>query len=204
MKLELSQKLSLEIQAPDGNATALPLKLNGSTLSGSSGEWTVEIHLTPAPGQKDILAGECIWTNGSAQSRKGAMKLRWTTASTGRPNFLVPGMFYGSNRFPNCVRVYPGFDPEQEVLKNGWCNHWSFGADRCAMPAAFCWTDGTMAALAVEPNTDAGMSGVSFSGRAQETSVGIDVPFFEEPGPYLSRNISNPGKHGSNRQRGRR
>lgn len=197
MKPELFQNLSLEIQTPDGSVIALPLKgteggKNNRVLKGFASDWSVEIHLTPAPGQKDIMTGECIWTHGSAVSRQGALKLRWTVASKSRPNFLVPAMFYGANRFPSCVRVYPGFDPEQEVLKNGWCNHWSFGADRCAIPAAFCWTDGTMAALAVEPQTDAGMSGVSFSGRANETGIGVDVPFYEEPGPYHCLDLANP------------
>src|SRR5687768_15135510 len=53
------------------------------------------------------------------------------------PGWLVPGVFYGTNRPEGCLRIYPRYTPGRVDAAAMESDAWSFRADRCATPAVF-------------------------------------------------------------------
>ncbi|GAA1597442.1 hypothetical protein GCM10009804_62360 [Kribbella hippodromi] len=104
-------------------------------------------------------------------------------AAVGEPHWLIPGLFYGANRDPGCVRIYPRYAPGPPDSASLTSDHWAFRADRAATPVVFGWTSSGGVALEVDATTSLGLSGLGFgAGR-----VWVSLPYREEPFSYVGR-----------------
>jgi hypothetical protein len=101
-------------------------------------------------------------------------------AATEDPNWLVPGLFYRSNRPESCTRIYPRFTPDHVDVERMESNAWSFRADRCATPAVFA-RGGGLVTTEVSP---LGQAGVGFTYRDGRPTIWLDFPYREEPLRY--------------------
>ncbi|HEX4679580.1 MAG TPA: hypothetical protein VH210_10315 [Gaiellaceae bacterium] len=101
-------------------------------------------------------------------------------AATDDPNWLVPGLFYRSNRTEECTRIYPRFTPGHVDVERMESDAWSFRADRCSTPAVFA-RGGGLVTSEVGP---LGQSGVGFAYRDGHPTIWLDFPYREEPLRY--------------------
>jgi hypothetical protein len=99
---------------------------------------------------------------------------------TDDPNWLVPGLFYRSNRPESCTRIYPRYTPGRVDVERMESNAWSFRADRCATPAVFA-RGGGLVTTEVSP---LGQAGVGFASHGGRPSIWLDFPYREEPLRY--------------------
>jgi hypothetical protein len=95
-------------------------------------------------------------------------------------DWLVPGLFYRSNRPESCTRIYPRFTPGHVDIARMESDAWSFRADRCATPAVFARGGG----LLTTETSPLGQSGVGFAYRDGRPVVWLDFPYREEPLRY--------------------
>jgi hypothetical protein len=100
--------------------------------------------------------------------------------ATDDPNWLVPGLFYRSNRPESCTRIYPRYTPGHVDVERMESDAWSFRADRCATPAVFA-RGGGLVTTEVSP---LGQAGVGFAYRDGRPSIWLDFPYREEPLRY--------------------
>ncbi|TCC52366.1 hypothetical protein E0H75_00835 [Kribbella capetownensis] len=99
------------------------------------------------------------------------------------PHWLIPGLFYGDNRDPECARLYPRYAPGEVDAATLVSDHWAFRADRAATPVVFAWGPEGGVALEVEANTPLGLSGLGFG----PASVWVSLPYREEPFSYVGQ-----------------
>jgi hypothetical protein len=99
---------------------------------------------------------------------------------TDDPDWLVPGLFYRSNRTEDCTRMYPRFTPGHVDVERMESDAWSFRADRCATPAVFARGGG----LVTSEVSPLGQSGVGFAYRDGRPTIWLDFPYREEPLRY--------------------
>lgn len=183
----------------------IPLPCLGSRTDGDGrqhlvyGNDMVEVLVGAASGEDDAedLALYCTVRNLTEELCELSVRMDWEVVDSGVPDWLVPAMFYKHNRFPETVVPYPGYDIDNRDPENGWSDHWSFRSDRTALPAVFCrMSERTVALCTVESVAD-GVTGVSFLGNRNHTKIGLDFPFREEPGTYMSNDLTVPkGKLG--------
>ena len=108
------------------------------------------------------------------------------------PTWLVPGLFYGENRPGQCRARFPRYERGSSGAGGLVSERWSFRADRCATPAAFGWSGGSMAGIAVSEVTELGPAGIGFEGSRERVRVWVDVPYREEPVRYLGMPVGAP------------
>jgi hypothetical protein len=104
------------------------------------------------------------------------------------PAWLVPGVFYGTNRVDSCTRIYPRFTPGRVDVERMESDSWSFRGDRCATPAVL--TAG--AGLVTTESSPLGPAGVGFAQRDGTRRIWLDFPFREEPLRYDGSNTPAP------------
>lgn len=108
----------------------------------------------------------------------------------GDPTWLIPACFYGENRPERCARIYPRYARGPTDIVSMTSEHWSFRADRAALPAVFAWNDVLCAALSADAELAAGsrLIGVGFAGPGATPDgsprIHLDVPYREEPLRY--------------------
>jgi hypothetical protein len=103
-------------------------------------------------------------------------------------HWLVPGVFYGTNRTESCARMYPRFTPGHVDLERMESDAWSFRADRCATPAVFARGGG----LVTSEESPLGQSGVGFAQRGDRRFIWLDFPYREEPLRYNGSDTPEP------------
>jgi hypothetical protein len=108
--------------------------------------------------------------------------------ATDDPNWLVPGLFYRSNRPESCTRIYPRYTPGHVDVERMESDAWSFRADRCATPAVFA-RGGGLVTTEVSP---LGQAGVGFAYRGGRPSIWLDFPYREEPLRYDGSETAAP------------
>jgi hypothetical protein len=102
------------------------------------------------------------------------------------PHWLIPGLFYGDNRDPACLRLYPRYSPGESDADSLTADHWAFRADRAATPAVFGWGPIGGVALEVDADTPLGLSGVGLgAGPDHPASIWVSLPYREEPFSYV-------------------
>lgn len=108
------------------------------------------------------------------------------------PEWMIPGLFYNENRVRDCQRIYPAWSEIHRDPDKFLSNHWSFRADRAAMPVIFCQTHNLLAYLAGQEYSglsDDGLTGngIASLGISNEEGVPVltyQVPYVEEPVKY--------------------
>jgi hypothetical protein len=108
--------------------------------------------------------------------------------ATDDPNWLVPGVFYRSNRPESCTRIYPRYTPGHVDVERMESDAWSFRADRCATPAVF----GRGGGLVTSEVSPLGQAGVGFADRDGTPTIWLDFPYREEPLRYDGSETAAP------------
>lgn len=126
-----------------------------------------------------VFDGDAV-TWGGAGPVDAGIRVEVELPATDDPNWLVPGLFYRSNRPENCTRIYPRYTPGHVDIERMESSAWSFRADRCATPSVFA-RGGGLVTSEVGP---LGQSGVGFAYRNGRPSIWLDFPFREEPLRY--------------------
>jgi hypothetical protein len=133
------------------------------------------------------FAGDEVTWGGSRPVDAG-IRVELELAPTEDPDWLVPGLFYRSNRPEGCTRIYPRFTPGHVDLERMESDSWSFRADRCATPAVFARGGGLM----TTETGPLGQAGVGFAYRDGRPSIWLDFPYREEPLSYDGSELARP------------
>ncbi|WP_180268917.1 hypothetical protein [Streptomyces sp. Ru87] len=104
---------------------------------------------------------------------------------TDDPGWLIPGVFYGQNRLPECERPYPRYQRGAHDPGGMVADAWSFRADRCATPAVFARDRLGGAALSLAETGGLGQQGVGFALLpGDRPALRLHAPYREEPVGY--------------------
>jgi hypothetical protein len=122
-----------------------------------------------------------------AEPMRAAVRLRVDVPNVATPWWLIPGAFYGDNRPPQCLRIFPRFEAGVHDPQHMVSDSWAFRADRCATPAVFVWGESGGFALAADELSPLGMTGIGFAYDAAEhtASIHLTFPYREEPVTYF-------------------
>jgi hypothetical protein len=118
------------------------------------------------------------WTGDEAV--EAGIRVELELPPTDDPDWLVPGLFYRSNRPESCTRIYPRYTAGRSHVSRMESDSWSFRADRCATPAVFARGGGLLTA----ERSPVGQAGVGFAYRDGRPVVWLDFPYREEPIRY--------------------
>jgi beta-galactosidase len=123
-------------------------------------------------------------------------ELRLGPVGGGDPGWLVPGVFYGQNRLPECTRPYPRYEAGVRDAESMTWDAWSFRADRCATPAVFARDgEGGGALVLAAEHGESGEAGVGFAllpgGRP---ALRLHAPYREEPVSYYGSSEPRPAE----------
>ncbi|MER6065430.1 hypothetical protein ABT167_30535 [Streptomyces sp. NPDC001792] len=176
----------------DGNAVPVPVEKRGDTADGTlvlTGE-TAGFHarsvLAPPTGPAGLRDTALTVTRTGEVPVIAGLRVEVQLGTTDDPAWLVPGLFYGENRVPDCDRVFPRFqagahDPDAMVSHT-----WVFRADRCATPAVFARDTRGGAVLVTGERSELGLSGVGLSldPKTSRPALRLHFPYREEPVVY--------------------
>ena len=146
-----------------------------------------------------IRQGECAYmdwtveiTYAGDQPVDVGFRCSFELIGRGHPRFMIPGVFYKENRFAQNTRKYPRYAFSGGDLEDLVSNHWSFRADRSALPAVFAWKESMSAAVCVNEMSDVGLNGIGFQGSSEGTLIWADFPYREEPVVYNGEQYPQP------------
>jgi hypothetical protein len=134
-----------------------------------------------------VFDGNVVTWGGTAPVDAG-IRVELELPPTDDPNWLVPGLFYRSNRPESCTRIYPRYTPGHVDVERMESDAWSFRADRCATPAVFARGGG----LVTSELSPLGQSGVGFASRDRRPAIWLDFPYREEPLRYDGSETAAP------------
>lgn len=151
---------------------------------GTSASFAAELLLEPpvgSPPRWDArLSARCTLST----DVEAAFLVEYRLGVTHDPHWLVPGLFYQANRWPDCARLYPRFTAEHPDPAQLESDTWAFRADRAATPAVFAWDDHAGAALVGQETSCLGENGIGFALREGRPHLRLHYPFREEPVVY--------------------
>ncbi len=158
---------------------------------GSAAGFAAALELEPAgPG---TYAGTLTVRRTGAGPADAGLRLELRLGPGDDPGWLVPGVFYGENRLPDCTRPYPRFAVGEDDPTGLTADAWAFRADRCATPAVFARDRRGGAALAIAEWGTLGEQGVGFAllegGRP---ALRLHAPYREEPVSYYGSAVPRP------------
>ena len=137
-----------------------------------------------AAGPVTRLAVRLEVTCTAAEPVVAGLRFELRLGATADPGWLVPGLFYGENRLPECTRHYPRFVTAAGDPQRFESTAWSFRADRAATPAVFAWDQAGGAALVTAEQSALGQSGVGFAMDGACPVLRLHLPYREEPVVY--------------------
>jgi hypothetical protein len=132
-----------------------------------------------------------ITYTGEGPGRFG-LRFSGSLQGTGKPDWVIPGLFYKENRLKNNTRLYPRYDFDGGDPQKLVSDHWSFRSDRTALPAVFAWNDDLSAAFCTEEMSEIGLTGVGFLGNRDKTAIWVDFPYREEPVTFIGHKQPAP------------
>lgn len=140
----------------------------------------------PAPGAGPVSHTVTLTvTRTAATAARAGLRVELLLGPTADPGWLVPGLFYGQNRLPDCQRRFPRFAPGTSDPAGMVADTWAFRADRCATPAVFARDGHGGAALETGEDSPLGLSGVGLSlGPESRPALRLHFPYREEPVVY--------------------
>ncbi|MFS0910768.1 beta-L-arabinofuranosidase domain-containing protein [Microbacterium sp. 179-I 3D2 NHS] len=118
-----------------------------------------------------------------------AVRVSVTVRDADDPWWLIPGLFYGTNRPADNDRLYPRFEPciDGRPARDAFTSaEWHFRSDRAATPAVLVWPgrDRSGLALSVPPTTALGLTGLGFALRDGDAQLSATFPAREFPVTY--------------------
>jgi hypothetical protein len=109
------------------------------------------------------------------------IKFQWEVDDVGVARWMVPGVFYKTNRPSGSQRLYPGFSPHGENIESYLSPYWAFASERTATPCVFAWTTSYSLYIGTRARFNSIESGVFFKGIEGKTTIGWCFPYREEP-----------------------
>lgn len=193
------------LMEPDGTHRAVaaegrePRPDGGCELRGTAAGFTVRLRLSPAEpdGTGGALRREAELTvrRTAPEPATAGLRVELRLGRTADPGWLIPGVFYGANRLPDCARRYPRYEPGSHDPAGMVADAWAFRADRCATPAVFARDRLGGAALSLAEQGDLGEQGVGFAllpgGRP---ALRLHAPYREEPVSYYGSATPRPAQ----------
>lgn len=173
----IGEMLRIELLAPDGTRDTSGFQVDHRLGDDREGlfELTVELrHVGTEPVERGVRIGLELPVGNEP------------------PHWLIPGLFYGENRPIGCRKVFPRYRRATGDHDAMTSETWSFRADRAATPAAFGWSAGRMAMVAVDESSPIGPAGIGFEGSPTRTAVWADLPYREEPVVYRGYERPDP------------
>ncbi len=178
------------IMRPDREPLEVPIsgwRMEGDdlVLDGAADGWTASARWTPRDEGCHFLEVtlEATWTG--REPITAGLRLPFRIPVAPEPAWLIPGAFYGQNRPAGCARPFPRHDPAADGSGTGLISHhWSFRADRAAVGAVFAWGATACVGLAADEVGPLGLGGLGLSGRGDDASIWLDMPYREEPVRY--------------------
>ena len=159
---------------------------DGSPLDAD--QWLVDVRLGPTtddPGAARERTGTVRVRYDGGEPVEARVRLELPVPADQEPSWLIPGLFYGENRDAACARIYPRYAPGELDPEKLVSDHWAFRADRAASPVVFGWGDSGGVALAVDPSTSLGLSGLGLAaGPDRPAAIWATLPYREEPFSY--------------------
>jgi hypothetical protein len=131
-------------------------------------------------------------TRTAEQPTVAGLRVEVRLGASDDPGWLVPGLFYGENRLPDCTRRYPRFttdNPDPQALESA---EWGFRADRAATPAVFGWDRTGGVALVTGERSGLGQSGIGFTLDGDRPVLRLHFPYREEPVTYDGSETARP------------
>ncbi|MDP8905241.1 MAG: hypothetical protein M3N29_07990 [Chloroflexota bacterium] len=179
----------VRLLAPDGTSLAVPVervdeRSGELTLTGAADGFEVDARWRAAGAATRYHEAEMTIRHIGSARRTFGLRVEADVLHPGQPSWLIPGLFYGENRVPANRRVYPRWNPAGSAGEDLVSDHWSFRADRSALPVVFCWGDRACVALWGAEWGSLGEHGLGFAGRAGQARIWLDAPYREEPVVY--------------------
>lgn len=170
------------LEVPIGSSR---MEADESVLEGEAAGWSITARWTPREDECHFLdvAMEVTWTGDEVIT--AGLRLPFRIPVAPEPAWLIPGAFYGENRPAGCARPYPRHDPATDGSGAGLVSdRWSFRADRAALGSVFAWGATACVGLAADEVGPLGLGGLGLSGRGDDASIWLDMPYREEPVRY--------------------
>jgi hypothetical protein len=175
-----------------GNAVPVPVEertddAGGAlVLVGEAGGFHARAVLAPPAGPARLRDATLVVTRTGDAPVAAGLRVEVLLGITDDPGWLVPGLFYGENRVPDCERVFPRFEPGAHDPDAMVSHTWAFRADRCATPAVFARDTHGGAALVTGERSELGLSGVGLSldPVTSRPALRLHFPYREEPVVY--------------------
>ncbi|HWI62836.1 MAG TPA: hypothetical protein VNT75_13400 [Symbiobacteriaceae bacterium] len=185
---ELRARSLVRVMLPGGAAGEVPVGglRDAHTVHGAGSGFAAQLHFTNR-GLYDEVDLTVTYTG--PEPLECGLQVAWELVGAGAPTWLIPGIFYGENRLPQCTRLYPRYSPEGGNGANLVSDAWGFRADRTAVPAVFGWNETGGGALAVDEVSEIGQAGVGFAGGRHGAELRLNFPYREVPVVY-----AEPGK----------
>lgn len=169
----------------------------GCELRGAACGFTARLRLSPA--EADGTGGglrheaELTVRRTAPEPATAGLRVELRLGPTDDPGWLIPGVFYGENRLPDCARPYPRYQRGSHDPQGMVADAWAFRADRCATPAVFARDRVGGAALSLAEQGDLGEQGVGFALLPGERpALRLHAPYREEPISYYGTDTPRP------------
>jgi hypothetical protein len=195
---ELSLPYLIAVIGPDDVArpVAVTRRLDdpdgGLVAEGEAHGFHVRASIADHAGSVTRMAVRVDVTCVAAEPTVAGLRFELRLGVTDDPGWLIPGVFYGENRLPDCTRRYPRFtltDPDPQALESA---EWGFRADRAATPAVFGWDRTGGAALVTGERWGLGQSGMGFTLTGGRPVLRLHFPYREEPVVYDGSENARP------------
>ncbi|MCY0879235.1 MAG: hypothetical protein OWU84_09875 [Firmicutes bacterium] len=160
-----------DVERHQGEARQLAYAVVRKTVGESLEEWTLTL------------------TN-RGPARPLRFGVRWRFWADAPPCWLVPGMFYKTNRPEESTRLYPRFAARPTPADDPFtAAAWAFRGDRLPVPAVFAQqADGRWYGLSTAAEGPHGQRGVAFGYDAADhrAYIGLNLPYEEAPLAYTT------------------
>jgi hypothetical protein len=166
------------------------------TVSGAAAGFTALARISAPTGPAGRREVRLTVTRTGVSPLRAGLRFELLLGPTADPGWLVPGVFYGENRVPDCERRFPRFEAGADDPRGMVSDTWAMRADRCATPAVFARDAQGGAALETAENSPLGLSGVGFA-LTRDTSrpaLRLHFPYREEPVSYYGSAEPRPAE----------
>nr|WP_240929933.1 hypothetical protein [Streptomyces coryli] len=162
-------------------------------VHGSAEGFSARLRLGPGGGLREA---ELTVRRTAAEPVEVGLRVEARLGESPEPGWLIPGVFYGENRRPDCERPYPRYERGAHDPDGMTAEAWSFRADRCATPAVFARDSHGGAALALAAETgELGEQGVGFALLdGDRPALRLHAPYREEPVSYYGSGTPKPAE----------
>lgn len=183
----------------DGTAEPIPVTTmreteDGTLLAeGAGSSFTARLRLGAAEGTPARRRAELTLTCTHPVPLEAGIRVECRLGETDDPGWLIPGLFYGENRWPDSSRLYPRFSITEDPGRLE-ASTWAFRSDRAATPAIIAYDRRGGAALVTAETSALGESGLGFTLKDGRPLLRLHFPYREEPVVYYGTETPLPAR----------